>query len=102
MELSLDPAVNADALAEYCRRWKIRELAIFGSAARGEMRADSDVDVMVEFAAGELWDLLDLVEMKLDLERIVGRPVDLVEKGTIRNPFRLESIKRDLTVLYAA
>jgi len=102
MELSLDPDVNADALAEYCRRWKIRELAIFGSAARGEMRADSDVDVMVEFAAGELWDLLDLVEMQLDLERIVGRPIDLVEKGTIRNPFRLESIKRDLTVVYAA
>ena len=102
MKAELDPGLSSAEVAAYCGRWKIRELAIFGSAARGEMRADSDIDLMVEFAAGETWDLLDLVDMKLELERIVGRPVDLVEKGTIRNPFRLKSIERDLTVVYAA
>ena len=102
MKAELDTGLSLAKVAEYCGRWKIRELAIFGSAARGEMRGDSDIDLMVEFAAGETWDLLDLVDMKLELERIVGRPVDLIEKGTIRNPFRLKSIERDLTVVYAA
>jgi hypothetical protein len=94
--------LNADVLKTFCERWQVREVAIFGSAARGEMRPESDVDVMVEFAPGETWDLLDLVEMQLALEQVVGRPVDLVEKGTIRNPFRLATIARDITVIYAA
>jgi hypothetical protein len=99
-ETTLD--LKPDAVKAFCERWQVRELALFGSAARGQLRPDSDVDVMVEFRPGETWDLLDLVEMQLDFERIVGRPVDLVEKGTIRNPFRLESIARDITVVYAA
>lgn len=78
------------------------EFALFGSAARGELRPDSDIDVMVQFGSGETWSLLDLVAMKLELEALFARSVDLVEKGTVRNPFRLRTINRDATVLYAA
>jgi predicted nucleotidyltransferase len=78
------------------------ELALFGSVVRDDFRDDSDVDVMVTFAPDAHWSLWDLVDIKEELEGLLGRPVDLVERGTIVNPFRLRSIERDLTIVYAA
>ena len=94
--------ISAEELAEFCRRWSVTELALFGSAARGEMRDDSDYDFMVEFDESATWDLWDFVRMKREFEELLGRSVDLVSKGTIRNPYRKRSIERDLTVVYAA
>jgi predicted nucleotidyltransferase len=94
--------VSADAIGIFCRKWGVRELAVFGSAARGEMRPDSDVDVMVDFEPGVRRGLLDLGAMQQELVDIFGRDVDLVTKGPIENPFKRASISRDLTVLYAA
>ncbi len=94
--------IPREALAEFCGRWKIVELALFGSAARGELRPDSDIDLMVTFAAEAAWSLFDLAGMQRELAEILGRDVDLVERGTIRNPFRRRSVSRDLTVIYAA
>lgn len=94
--------VNRGRLADFGRRWNVRELALFGSTARGEARPDSDIDLMIEFLPNDTWDLLDLADMQAELADLFGRPVDLVEKGTVRNPYRLASIERDLTVLYAA
>lgn len=101
---SIHPAIQAprEAVEAFCRRWKIVELALFGSAARGEMRPDSDIDVMVAFAPEAAWSLWDFAEMQEQLRTLLGREVDVVERGTIRNPFRRYSIMRDLTVLYAA
>ena len=95
-------SVSREAVAAFCRRWKIAELGLFGSAARGEMRPDSDVDVMVTFARDAEWSLWDFAEMQEQLRMLLGREVDVVERGTIRNPFRRHSIMRDLTVVYAA
>ena len=94
--------MSDQAIAEFCHRWKIGELALFGFAARGELRPDSDIDVMVAFAPDARWSLFDLGGMQQELRDLFGRDVDLVEKGTIRNPFRRRSILRDLTVIYAA
>ncbi|MDP9235796.1 MAG: nucleotidyltransferase family protein [Chloroflexota bacterium] len=101
---TIHPSLNVsrDTIAAFCRKWQIIEFALFGSAARGELRPESDIDVMVQFGAGEAWSLLDLARMKLELEAMLGRTVDLMEKGTVRNPFRQRTIARDLTVLYAA
>jgi uncharacterized protein len=101
---TIHPSLNVsrETIAAFCGRWQIIELALFGSAARGELRPDSDVDVMVQFGADETWSLLDLARMKLELEAMFGRTVDLMVKGTVRNPFRKRTIARDLTVLYAA
>jgi predicted nucleotidyltransferase len=85
-----------------CERWRIRELALFGSAARGELRPESDVDVLVTFAAGEHWSLFDLVRLRSELESLFGRPVDLVERDSIRNPFRRKAILDSLEILRAA
>src|SRR2546428_9675507 len=102
MDALADLHVSAETIADFCRRWKVKELSLFGSAARGEMRPDSDVDVMVEFEPNGLprgWGYIDMI---LELEDLFGRSVDMLTKGIIRNPFRRRSIERDLIVLYAA
>ena len=86
----------------FCKKWHLVELALFGSAVRDDFRPDSDVDVMVRFESGGRPRLFGLVDMQLELEEIFGRPVDLVEYGTIENPFRRSSIMSQLAVLYAA
>src|SRR5262245_15312916 len=94
--------VSRETIAEFCRRWQITELAVFGSAARGEMRADSDIDVMVEFGPEGRWSLFDMGGMQQDLVEIFRREVDLVKKGPIPNPYKRKTILRDLTVVYEA
>ena len=66
------------------------------------MRPDSDIDVMVEFEPDAELGLFELVRLKQELEDAIGREVDVIEKGTIRNPYRKASIERDLTVVFAA
>ena len=94
--------VTEEALRQVCQRWSIRGLAVFGAAARYELRPDSDVDVMVEFQDEVSWSLFDFAQIQIELADHFGRPVDLVEKGTVRNPYRRRSIERDITILYAA
>jgi len=86
----------------FCRRWKVTEFALFGSILREDFRPESDVDVLVSFAADAPWSLWDLAEMQQELEAIFGRSVDLVENGTLRNPFRRQAILSTKEVVYAA
>lgn len=72
-----------DKVREFCRKWKIAELALFGSVLRDDFHPDSDVDVMVTFAPEAPWSLMDLVEMQTELEAILGHKVDLVERCAI-------------------
>jgi predicted nucleotidyltransferase len=69
---------------DFCRRWRIRELAVFGSALRDDFRSDSDVDILVEFAADADWGLLDHVRMQEHLQRLLDRRVDLVTKRSVQ------------------
>ncbi|HEY9421393.1 MAG TPA: nucleotidyltransferase family protein [Thermoanaerobaculia bacterium] len=94
--------IDRDRIADFCRRWKITEFALFGSALRDDFRADSDVDVLVTFEPGAPWSLWDLSRMRIELEEIFGREVDLVEKKALRNPFRRQAILSNQRVIYAA
>ena len=88
-------------LQALCRKYRIRKLSIFGSAARGEARPDSDVDLMVEFEPDEAPSLWDFPEMQKDFSALFGgRRVDLVPPQVMANPHRRKSIARDLRVLY--
>ena len=91
-----------DKLADFCRRWKIIELALFGSVLRDDFNDDSDIDVLVTFADDARWSLLDFVSARQELQDLLGRKVDLVEKPAIRNPFRRYEILRTHEVIYAA
>lgn len=70
-------------IVEFCQRWKITELALFGSILRDDFRPDSDIDFLVTFAPDSHWSLLDLVRMEHQLEEMLGREVDLVMKKSV-------------------
>ena len=91
-----------EVLSAFCRKWRVRELSLFGSALRDDFGPQSDVDILVTFESGVRLELSDFLEMKEELETLYGRPVDLVEKETIRNPWRRYEILKTRRVIYAA
>jgi predicted nucleotidyltransferase len=94
--------IPQQAIAGFCQRWKVTEFALFGSVMRDDFGPDSDIDVMVTFGLEGDWDLLDIADMKLELESLFGRRVDLMQRGPIGNPFKRRHVLNDLTVIYAA
>lgn len=72
-------------IAEFCRRWRIRELAVFGSVLRPDFGPESDIDVMVTFEDGADWSLLDHTRMEQELRDLFQRDVDLVTKRAVEN-----------------
>ncbi|MBU2603831.1 MAG: nucleotidyltransferase family protein [Actinobacteria bacterium] len=94
--------IHHEHIVDFCHRWGIVELALFGSVLSDSFGPDSDIDVLVTFAPDARWDLFDLVSMADELESIFGRHVDLVEAGAIRNPFRRQSIFDSKRVIHAA
>jgi len=92
-------------IADFCRRWKVTELALFGSVLRGDFGPDSDIDVMVSFAPDAHWSLFDLVTMQEELRTIFGREVDLLQRVAVErseNYIRRKSILSNVEVIYAA
>lgn len=94
--------LDREALAAFCRKWRIRELSIFGSALRDDFGPESDLDFLASFEPGTPLDIDRLLDMKEELEARFGRPVDLVEKEALRNPWRKYEILRTREVIYAA
>jgi hypothetical protein len=95
-------AVDQARIGEFCRKWRIKELALFGSALRDDFAPDSDVDVLVELQPDHGLSLYDWVDMIEQLETIFGRKVDLIAKGGLKNPFRRREILRTAEVVYAS
>ncbi|MGO9262522.1 MAG: nucleotidyltransferase family protein [Bryobacteraceae bacterium] len=96
-----DTQVEETKLADLCVRYSVRELSLFGSAARGEMRPDSDIDLLVEFLPGAHIDLVDHAGLMLDLSHLLGKKVDLVSKNGLKPRIRA-SVLQDARLLYAA
>jgi predicted nucleotidyltransferase len=93
--------VDETDLADLCRRYRVRELSLFGSAARGEMRPDSDIDMLVEFLPDAGIDLVDFAGLMLDLSHLLGRKVDLVSKNGLK-PLIRASVLEESRLVYAA
>lgn len=79
----LDFPIDQDKIKRFCEHWKIQELYLFGSVLRDDFGPDSDVDFLVAFDNSAHWTLFDVAQMEAELEKIVGRPVDLVSKRAI-------------------
>lgn len=94
--------ISKEKIEDFCRRWKIKEMAIFGSVLREDFGPDSDVDFLVTFLEQARWNLFDWVEMIEELKKITGREIDLVDRESIRNPFRRRSILARMEVIYGA
>lgn len=94
-----------DKIAAFCRRWKIKELALFGSVLRGDFRPDSDVDVLVTFEPDGGFTFDNRVEMLDEIEKIFGRKVDLIERKVVErseNYIRRRHILQSLEPVYVA
>lgn len=89
-------------IEDFCQRWQIEEMALFGSVLREDFSPESDVDVLVTFSPDAQLSLLDFVTMKEELENTLHRQVDLVSKGGLRNPFRRREILNTRQIVYAA
>lgn len=76
-------ALDREKVAEFCRRWQITELSLFGSVLRDDFGAESDVDMLVTFAPDAQWSLFDHMAMEEELSVIIGRKVDLVSRRAI-------------------
>jgi uncharacterized protein len=89
-------------VAELCRRFRVRELKIFGSAVTGTYSPEnSDLDFVAEFADTQTTDYpnryLDFAE---SLEQLFHRPVDLVTRRSLRNPYFRAEVERTAQVVY--
>ena len=89
-------------LDDFCRRWHIAELSLFGSALGDRFRTDSDVDLLVTFEPETMRTFSDWMDMVFELESLFGRNVDLVEERFLTNPFRRKSILSSRKIIYAA
>jgi len=94
--------VDREKIVAFCAKWRVTEFALFGSVLRDDFRPDSDVDVLLTFAPGAGVTFENRVLILDDLQAIFGREVDIVEKDTIRNPFRRRAILSSREVIYAA
>ncbi len=94
--------IDRGRIAEFCRKWRVKEFALFGSVLRDDFRPDSDVDVLVRLQPDHGLGLFDWVDMIEELKGVFGRNVDLVEREGLRNPFRRHAILTSKQVIYAA
>jgi uncharacterized protein len=97
------PKIDKKALAAICRKYGVKKMQIFGSAARNELRPDSDVDLMVEFKRSSKTTSFGLIDMQEELSKLFdSRRVEIASPGILDNPYRRRTIERDLKTLYAA
>ena len=102
--MSLAIEIDREKIAEFCRKWRITEFSLFGSVLRDDFRPDSDVDVLVTFAPEARIGLCELYDMEEELNAIIGRKVDLVDRGAVeesRNYIRRRHVLANTERIYA-
>ena len=82
--------IPRDRIADFCRRWRVRKMSLFGSVIRDDFTPESDVDVLVEFQPGPTPGLKFFWDMPNELSQILGREVDLNTPQELSKYFRQE------------
>jgi hypothetical protein len=101
---AIQTLVPRKKIAAFCKRWKVVEFALFGSAVREDFSAQSDIDALVSFAPHSKWSLFDHVQMKQELQEIFGREVDLITSRALeqsRNTLLRSEILGSTRILYS-
>ena len=92
-------------IKDFCKKWNVNELSLFGSALTNHFNKDSDIDLLVSFGEDLRHTLFDLVHMESELEQLFGCDVDLVSRRGLehsRNSIRRDAILNSAELLYAA
>lgn len=103
MQINGNISVPDEKIADFCRKWRVTEFALFGSVLRDDFRPDSDVDVLLTFEDDAPWSLWDIVDMQEELRGVFGRDVDVAERPAVeasRNPFRRRGILHSAQVVH--
>lgn len=101
MDLSPGIAIDDDQLSAFCRKHGIKQLALFGSALRSQLRPDSDIDLLVEFEPDSVPGLIGIAQMELELETLLQRRVDLRTRADLSHYFR-DDVSAAARTLYDA
>jgi len=101
MSIAQGIVLPAAEIAAVCRRYGVRELSLFGSAARNEIGPDSDIDLIVDYLPSAHPSLFDLIGLKDELSDLLGRKVDLGVKRSIKPRYK-DPIFAEARVIYAA
>ena len=101
------PGINLSEreIADFCQRWCIRELALFGSVLRDDFSSESDVDILVTFAPEADWSLFDHLRMEEELSHLFHRNVDLLTRRAVEynhNVPRRQEILNTAQTIYVA
>ena len=91
-------------IAAFCKRWKVTELSLFGSAVRDDFSPDSDIDALVSFSSQSEWSLFDHIQMKQELKELFGRDVDLITQRALEqshNELLRTEILENAQVIYS-
>lgn len=99
----MHPSLNIppSTLTDFCRRYHIRRLSLFGSQLKGTSRPDSDIDLLVEFDPAYIPSLFGIAGMEIELTELLGKKVDLRTAGDLSRYFR-DEVVRMAEVQYAA
>lgn len=97
------PEVDLRALAAICRKYGVKKMSLFGSAARNELRPESDVDLLVEFKRSSKTSYFDFARLQDELSPLFGkRKVHIAGPEILENPYRRKAILPDLRTMYEA
>lgn len=96
------PVLPMQQIIALCERYHVRELSLFGSALRDDFGPESDYDFLVSFQPDAQVSLFEVGGLQYDLQCLMGRKVDLVQKDGLRNPYRKQSILETAQVIYVA
>ncbi|MGO1590834.1 MAG: nucleotidyltransferase family protein [Ancrocorticia sp.] len=101
--MTTGPTLDLEAIRRACQQFDVERLRVFGSAVSNRFDpATSDVDFLVDFNPDNDNLFADFFDLKEELERIVGRSVDLVDASAVRNPYFKASAFGSAQDLYAA
>jgi len=92
---------NRYRLNELCKKHKVQELYLFGSATNDKFHDLSDIDFLIQFGPVNLLEYFDnYMDLKEELEQLFSRPVDLIENTAIRNPVFRQIVDREKQLIY--
>ena len=94
--------ISDEVIISLSEKYHVKELSLFGSVLRNDFNENSDIDILIEFLDRKEYSLFDLFVMKEDFEKKLGKSVDLIEKSSLRNPYRRKNILETSKVVYAA
>jgi uncharacterized protein len=77
--------LDSEAIRAFCKKWKVTELAAFGSILREDFGPDSDLDFLIDWTEDAPWDLVDYMHMIEELQEMFGRKVDLLSRNALSN-----------------